>query len=101
MRNRLSQSKDTKVMTVEEPEASGLEEGDEDSAGDGTMVETEKSSQPSKKKWEAAEEGEQSSIFEVEESKQKAVVNGKPEKAKAPKQKEAEQSSLFEQKEKV
>jgi topoisomerase-4 subunit A len=99
MGNRLSQFKVTKVMPVEEPEDSGLEDGDEEN--EVATVETEKSSQPSKKKWEEATEGEQSSLFEKEPPKEQVLVNGKPAKAKAPKSKEAEQSSLFEQKEKI
>ncbi|HTH56463.1 MAG TPA: DNA gyrase/topoisomerase IV subunit A [Cyclobacteriaceae bacterium] len=99
MGNRLSQFKVTKVMAVEEPEDSGLEEGDDDN----DVVETTeaKDSPSSKKKvhWEEGEE--QQSLFEAEQPKEQVLVNGKPAKAKAPKPKEAEQSNLFEQKEKV
>lgn len=109
MGNRLSQYKVTKVMPAEEPEDSGLEEGDEENE----VVEmTEAKDSPSSKKksqWEEAEEppfvrtqeGGQPSLFEAEPQKEKVLVNGKPAKAKAPKPKEAEQSNLFEEKEKV
>jgi len=98
MGNRLSQYKVTKVIPVEEPEDSGLEDGDDENE----VVEmTEaKDSPSSKKKWETDPEEEQASLFEEKQPSQQPLVNGKPAKAKEPKAKEAEQSSLFGEKEK-
>ncbi|NOS93784.1 MAG: DNA gyrase/topoisomerase IV subunit A, partial [Cyclobacteriaceae bacterium] len=56
--NRLSQFKVSKIRALEDPDDTGLEEGDVDNE---STVETSKSSQPSKKKWEEPEEGEQAS----------------------------------------
>ncbi len=95
--NRLSQHKVTKVKPVEEPEDSGLEEGDEEN-----VEMTEASSSPSSKKkiyQPEIEEGEQASLF-GEEPKEQVLVNGQPAKAKAAKPKEAEQTSLFGEKSK-
>ncbi|MBI1770363.1 MAG: DNA gyrase/topoisomerase IV subunit A [Bacteroidetes bacterium] len=96
MGNRLSQNKVTKVIPVEEPEESGLEEGDDENE----VVEmTEaKDSPSSKKKSETDPEGEQASLFEAE-PKEQVLVNGKPAKAKTSKAKEAQQSNLFGEKE--
>ncbi|MCE2997252.1 MAG: DNA gyrase/topoisomerase IV subunit A, partial [Flammeovirgaceae bacterium] len=58
--NRLSQFKVSKIRALEDPDDTGLEEGDIDNE---STVETSKSSQPSKKKWEEPEEGEQASLF--------------------------------------
>jgi topoisomerase-4 subunit A len=91
--NRLSQYKVTKVKPVEEPEDTGLEEGDEDNEVE--MTEAKGSPSSKKKIWEPEpEEGEQASLF-GEEPKEQVLVNGQPAKAKATKPKEAEQTSLF------
>jgi len=99
--NRLSQFKVTKVKPVEEPEDTGLEEGDDENE---TMtIETEKGSQSSKKKWEEPEEGEQASLFGApaeQQNQNQPLVNGQPPKPKAPKPKEPEQASLFGEKRK-
>src|SRR4051812_16642166 len=68
-----------------------------------TMIETEKGSQSSKKKWEEPEEGEQASLFEAaaeQQNQNQPLVNGQPPKPKAPKAKEPEQANLFGEKEK-
>lgn len=89
MGNRLSQHKVTKVKPVEEPEDTGLEEGDQDNELT-TMAETGKGSQSSKKKWEEKEQsqnrikGEQGKIFEDPKTQ-----NGRTPKPKG------EQASLF------
>jgi topoisomerase-4 subunit A len=109
MGNRLSQFKVTKVKPVEEPEDSGLEEGDDEN--EVQMTEAKDSPSSKKKIWESeAEEGEQSSLFEAEHPKESSfakasedkqtLVNGQPPKAKEEKPKEAKQSSLFGEKEK-
>ena len=98
MGNRLSQFKVTKVKPVEDPEDSGLEEGDDEND---QMTEAKDSPSSKKKIWEAeTEEGEQSSLFEAEQPKEQILVNGQPPKAKTEKPKEAKQSSLFGEKEK-
>src|SRR5437879_4032748 len=111
MGKRHSQFKVTKVKPVEEPEDSGLEEGDDEND---QMTEAKDSPSSKKKIWEAeteegeptfakAPEGEQSSLFEAEqpkESDKQILVNGQPQKAKTEKPKEAKQSSLFGEKEK-
>jgi topoisomerase-4 subunit A len=91
--NRLSQYKVTKVKPVEEPEDTGLEEGDDENEVE--MTEAKGSPSSKKKIWEPEpEEGEQASLF-GEEPKEQVLVNGQPAKAKATKPKEAEQTSLF------
>lgn len=93
MGNRLSQFKVTKVRPVEDPEDSGLEEGDEENE----LEMTEANGSPSSKKkiWQPeSEEGEQASLF-GEEPKEQVLVNGQPAKAKAAKPKQVEQASLF------
>ena len=91
MGNRLSQFKITKVMPVEEPEDTGLEDGDEDSdLVNSKTTETGKGSPSSKKKWEPEPEPQppvQASLFA--EPKQQ-----KRQKREAPKQ-----ADLFEKKE--
>lgn len=107
--NRLSQYKVTKVKPVEEPEDTGLEEGDEDNE---LAVEkatgTGKGGESPKKK-SAHEEGEpdpvieedgQTALFGEEKSKAGPLINGQPPKAKA-KPKEVKQTSLFGEKKKV
>ncbi|MCX8491653.1 MAG: DNA gyrase/topoisomerase IV subunit A, partial [Cyclobacteriaceae bacterium] len=77
--NRLSQYKVTKIKSLEDPDETGFEEGDSDN--DVATVETSKSSQPSKKKWEEPEEGEQASLFEESQSQasqSQPLVNGQP-----------------------
>jgi hypothetical protein len=93
------------VKPVEEPEDSGLEEGDDET--DVQMTEAKGSPSSKKKIWEPeAEEGEQANLFgeSPEETSSKderqVLVNGQPPKAKAEKPKEAKQSSLFGEKEK-
>lgn len=103
MGNRLSQNKVTRVMPVEEPEDSGLEEGDDDPdrfRDEVVEMMEAKDSPSSKKKSEAGLEVEQANLFGEKQPNQQPLVNGKPAKAKAPKPKEAEQSNLFEEKEK-
>jgi topoisomerase-4 subunit A len=98
MGNRLSQFKVTKVKPVEEPEDSGLEEGDETEV---QMTEAKGSPSSKKKIWEPeAEEGDQANLFEAEQPKEQILVSGQPPKAKTEKPKEAKQSSLFGEKEK-
>jgi len=95
--NRLSQYKVTKIKSLEDPDETGFEEGDSDN--DVATVETSKSSQPSKKKWEEPEEGEQASLFEESQSQanqNKPLVNGQPPKPKE-KKPTAEQANLFEE----
>jgi topoisomerase-4 subunit A len=105
--NRLSQFKVTKVKPLEEPEDTGIEEGDENEIIETT--ETGKGSQSSKKKspFETERENEPEPIIEEdgqaalfgeakpETPKPGPLVNGQPPKAKAPKPKEPEQASLF------
>jgi topoisomerase-4 subunit A len=113
--NRLSQYKVTKMKPVEEPEDTGLEEGDDENDSDSyrKTIETEKGSQSSKKKyssaeapehrWEEPEEGEQASLFETKQEPQnqnQPLVNGQPPKPKSAKPKEPEQANLFGEKEK-
>ncbi|NOS56192.1 MAG: DNA gyrase/topoisomerase IV subunit A [Cyclobacteriaceae bacterium] len=95
--NRLSQYKVTKIKSLEDPDETGFEEGDSDN--DVATVETSKSSQPSKKKWEEPEEGEQASLFEESQSQanqNQPLVNGQPPKPKE-KKPTAEQANLFEE----
>ncbi len=92
--NRLSQFKVSKIRALEDPDDTGLEEGDADNE---STVETSKSSQPSKKKWEEPEEGEQASIFgesQLPQNQSKPLVNGQPPQPKEKRQ-AAEQASLF------
>ncbi|GHM98540.1 DNA topoisomerase IV subunit A [Cytophagales bacterium WSM2-2] len=98
MGNRLSQNKVTKVIAVEDPEDTGLEDGDDEN--DVVEMTEAKDSPSSKKKWETDPEEEQASLFEEKQPSQQPLVNGKPAKAKAPQPKEAKQSSLFGEKEK-
>jgi topoisomerase-4 subunit A len=93
--NRLSQFKVTKVKPLDEPEDTGIEEGD-----DNEEVTEAKGSPSPKKKWETdpeAEPGEQASLFgePQKEAANQPLVNGQPPKAKAPRQKEPEQANLF------
>ena len=103
MGNRLSQHKVTKVKAVEEPEDTGLEEGDEENELV-EAAETGKGSQSLKKKWETEEpeKPEQANLFE-EPEKPKAPSEKQLQKAKS--QRQVEQASLFgespKQKEKV
>ncbi|MFN7654874.1 MAG: DNA gyrase/topoisomerase IV subunit A [Cyclobacteriaceae bacterium] len=92
--NRLSQFKVSKIRALEDPDDTGLEEGDIDNE---STVETSKSSQPSKKKWEEPEEGEQASLFgesQLPQNQSKPLVNGQPPQPKE-KRPAAEQASLF------
>jgi topoisomerase IV subunit A len=95
--NRLSQFKVTKVTLAEEPEETGLEEGDEDSELVDAAAETEKGSQSLKKKEDsnpepaAIEEDGQASLFAPPEK-----PRGQVQKATAPKPKiKVEQQGLF------
>jgi topoisomerase-4 subunit A len=87
--NRLSQYKVTKVKPVEDPEETGLEEGDDTEMTEAT------SSPSSKKKISQSEidEGEQASLF-GEDPQEQVLVNGQPPKSKSPRPK-AEQADLF------
>lgn len=97
MGNRLSQYKVTKVKPVEEPEDTGLEEGDEDNA---EVMEASGSPSSKKKTYPPeTEEGAQANLF-GEEPQEQVLVNGQPPKAKTPKPRQAEQAGLFEEKEK-
>jgi topoisomerase IV subunit A len=105
--NRLSQHKVTKVKPLEEPEDTGLEEGDEfeefaaafeEATGTGKGAES-----PKKKSGNLSEEPEESIVEDdgqtalFGESKEKQngpLVNGQPPKAKG-KPKEAKQADLF------
>jgi topoisomerase-4 subunit A len=110
MGNRLSQFKVTKVRPAEEPEDSGLEEGDEENElVDGKTTETGKGSPSSKKKWESdpgpeqtVDEDGQASLFqEPKHEEQKGpVINGKAPVVKAQRKQTEEQANLFGQKEK-
>jgi len=91
MGNRLSQHKVTKVKPMEEPEDTGLEEGDEENELV-EAAETGKGSQPLKKKWEEEVPAKQASLF-VEEEKPKAPSEKQLQKAKS--QRQVEQASLF------
>ncbi|MBS1487481.1 MAG: DNA gyrase/topoisomerase IV subunit A [Bacteroidetes bacterium] len=107
MGNRLSQHKVTKVKPVEEPEDTGLEEGDEEN-----IQMTEANSSPSSKKkiyQPEIEEGEQASLFGEEPKEpfsaeatgdKQVLVNGQPAKAKPAKPQQAEQANLFGEKSK-
>ena len=107
--NRLSQHKVTKVRPVEEPEDTGLEEGDDDNdvieaAGAKGKVTEPKGSQSPKKKSETspepAGEAEQASLFdEPKRSGAPKVSEKKP--TPLPKKSKAEQTSLFEEKREV
>ncbi|MBS1681797.1 MAG: DNA gyrase/topoisomerase IV subunit A [Bacteroidetes bacterium] len=95
MGNRLSQYKVSKVRAVEEPEDTGLEEGDEEH-----VEMTEASGSPSSKKkigQPETEEGEQTHLF-GESPKEQVLVNGQPPKTKTKKPGQAEQTDLFEEK---
>ena len=93
MGNRLSQHKVTKVKAVEEPEDTGLEEGDEENELV-EAAETGKGSQSLKKKWETEEpeKPEQANLF-GEPEKPKAPSEKQLQKAKS--QRQVEQASLF------
>ncbi len=93
MGNRLSQHKVTKVKAVEEPEDTGLEEGDEENELV-EAAETGKGSRSLKKKWETEEleKPEQASLF-GEPEKPKAPSEKQLQKAKS--QRQVEQASLF------
>ncbi|MCW5912839.1 MAG: DNA gyrase/topoisomerase IV subunit A [Cyclobacteriaceae bacterium] len=113
--NRLSQNKVTKVKPIEEPEDTGLEEGDDNEAAKATV--TGKGSESPKKKSgnessfvETPEDREseeaiveddgQTALFGEEKEKPGPLVKGQPPKAKS-KPKEAKQASLFEEKKEV
>jgi len=117
MGNRLSQYKVTKVKPVEEPEDSGLEDGDDDNdLVDAKTTETGKGSPSSKKKFSFAEAPEnksdpdeqpavgedgQASLFAPPKQQKDLLVNGKPAVAKVPRKKQEQQANLFAEKEKV
>ncbi len=91
MGNRLSQHKVTKVKAVEEPEDTGLEEGDEENE----LVEAaDPDSNRGKKKWETEEpeKPEQANLF-GEPEKPKAPSEKQLQKAKS--QRQVEQANLF------
>lgn len=104
--NRLSQYKVTKVKLIEEPEDTGLEEGNDNEELAAKATATGKGGESPKKS--ANEESEEEPIIEDDgqtalfgESKEsKALVNGQPPKAKS-KPKEAKQGGLFEEKKEV
>lgn len=108
--NRLSQYKVTKVKPIEEPEDTGLEEGDDSEATATKATATGKGSESPKKKSAHEEVDEEEPIVEDDgqtalfgESKEKQsgpLVNGQPPKAKV-KPKEAKQGGLFEEKKEV
>ncbi len=102
--NRLSQHKVTKVKAVEDPEDSGLEEGDDDNdvvelkstsakASADKAIETGKGSQSSKKKSDTAPVEDQPDLF----GESKKPKDSQPQKGKQPlpKRSKAEQASLF------
>jgi topoisomerase-4 subunit A len=93
MGNRLSQYKVVKIKPLEEPEDTGLEDGE-----DGVIetTETEKGSPSSKKKSEEKPEtpGEQASLFLEPEKNKQTKVNGKT-PAPLPKKQKGEQVGLF------
>jgi topoisomerase-4 subunit A len=95
--NRLSQFKVTKIKALDEPEDTGIEEGDDDN----DEVTEAKGSPSPKKKWETdleqTEPGEQANLFgePQKEAANQPLVNGQPPKAKVPRQKEPEQANLF------
>jgi topoisomerase IV subunit A len=99
--NRLSQHKITKVIPIDDPDDTGLEEGDEDSD---LAAETGKGSQSPKKKWEtepapAVEEDGQVSLFgeaspEPETKSEGPIVNGKTPQP-LPQKPKVEQADLF------
>ncbi len=106
--NRLSQHKVVKVKPVEDPEDSGLEEGDDgndvvDTSGSKSKVTEPKGSQSPKKKSEASqehgEEGEQVSLFD-KQTKENPRITGKM-AVPLPKRPRVEQGSLFGEKEEV
>ncbi|HNR73572.1 MAG TPA: DNA gyrase/topoisomerase IV subunit A [Cyclobacteriaceae bacterium] len=95
--NRLSQYKVTKVKPIEEPEDTGLEEGDDNEAQKATA--TGKGSESPKKKSGNEEEpivedDGQTALFGQEKEKPGPLINGKPPKTKS-KPKEAKQTDLF------
>lgn len=118
--NRLSQHKVTKVKPVEEPEDTGLEDGDEfeefaeafekaTGTGKGAESPKKKSDSPTYDEPETiieedglsfakASESGQASLFGEPKQKQGPLVNGQPPKAKAQKPKEPKQANLFESK---
>lgn len=107
--NRLSQYKVTKVKPVEEPEDTGLEEGDDDNelavekatgTGKGGESPKKKSANEEREPDPVIEEDGQTALFGEEKSKVGPLVNGQPPKAKA-KPKEVKQASLFGEKKKV
>ena len=107
--NRLSQHKVTKVRPVEEPEDTGLEEGDDDndvveaSGAKGKVTEPKGSQSPKKKSEaspEAPGEAEQASLFD-EPKRSSAPKVGRKKPTPLPKKPKAEQTSLFEEKREV
>lgn len=92
--NRLSQHKVVKVRPLEEPEDTGLEEGDDENElieSASKTTETGKGSQSSKKKSET--EAEQGSLFHEEKQSQPAKTNNG--KTKKEKDQKTEQVNLF------
>ncbi len=106
MGNRLSQFKVTKVKPVEDPEDSGLEDGDEENdLVDSKTTETSNGSPSSKKKFEAdptIEDDGQASLFGAPEPEQQGgtLINGKPPVPKSQRKQEQKQANLFGEKEK-
>jgi topoisomerase-4 subunit A len=108
MGNRLSQYKVTKVKPVEDPEDSGLEEGDdENDLVDSKATETGKGSPSSKKKLEAdpeptvGEDGQSILFAEPKQPEKGPLVNGKIPVEKKPRKQSEEQVDLFGEKDKV
>jgi topoisomerase-4 subunit A len=114
--NRLSQYKVTKVKPIEDPDDTGLEDGDDEAA---KATATGKGSESPKKKSgnDESDEGEtfnetsevsepiveddgQTALFGEEKEKPGPLVNGQPPKAKS-KPKEAKQTDLFGEEKKV
>ncbi|NOT73361.1 MAG: DNA gyrase/topoisomerase IV subunit A [Cyclobacteriaceae bacterium] len=91
--NRLSQHKVTKVRPVEDPEDSGLEEGDDDNE----LVATEsgKDSQSSKKKSETDPASEKESQPDLFAQPKKPAQKLQPRDQSQPKKQKPEQASLF------
>ncbi|MBX2894172.1 MAG: DNA gyrase/topoisomerase IV subunit A [Cyclobacteriaceae bacterium] len=103
--NRLSQYKVTKVKPIEDPDDTGLEEGDNEAAkatatGKGSESPKKKSGNETSDERESEEEpivedDGQTALFGEEKEKPGPLVNGQPPKAKS-KPKEAKQANLFE-----
>lgn len=101
--NRLSLYKVSKVRKVEDPEDSGLEEGDEENELVDKTTEAGNGSQSSKKKLETEptiDEDGQASLFQQPEQSQPEkgiLVNGKPPVVKNQRRQQEEQADLFQQ----